>query len=91
MGSFDPEYSAEDFISGDILSFGAQLRVDIHSRVPGVEWEDLWSGRVESELLGIPTSFAGIDELIRMKTATADPAQDLPDVQRLEALRNVRR
>jgi hypothetical protein len=86
-GSFDPEYPAEDFISGDILSFGGLLRVDVHSRVPGVEWEDLWNGRVESELLGIPTSFAGIDELIRMKTATGDPAKDLPDVQRLEALR----
>ena len=55
--------------------------------MPGVEWEDLWNGRVESEILGIPTSFAGIDDLIRMKTATVDPAKDLPDVQRLEALR----
>lgn len=29
-------------------------------------------------------SFAGIDELIRMKRATGNPEKDLPDVQRLE-------
>jgi hypothetical protein len=35
-GSFEPEYVAEDFISGDVLSFGGLLRVEIHSRVPGM-------------------------------------------------------
>lgn len=42
---------------------------------------------VQSELLGVPTSFAGVEELIRMKRATANVEKDLPDVQRLEALR----
>lgn len=87
-GSFEPEYAAADFIAGDILSFGGLLRVEIHSRVPGVEWQDVWNGRVESELLGVPTFFAGIDELIRMKRATGNAEKDLPDVQRLEAIRN---
>ncbi len=64
-GSFDPAYSAEEFISGNILSFGGLLRVESHSRVPGVEWSDVWNGRVESELLGVPTAFAGVNELIR--------------------------
>jgi hypothetical protein len=86
-GSFDPEYGPADFISGDILSFGGLLRVEIHSRVPGVEWADVWNGRIESELLGVPTVFAGVDELIRMKRATGHVEKDLPDVQRLEALR----
>ena len=89
-GSFEPEYAPEDFISGDILSFGGLLRVEIHSRVPGVDWEDVWNGRVESELLGVRTSFAGVDELIRMKRATGNTEKDLPDVQRLEALRDRR-
>ncbi len=70
-GSFEPEYAPADFIS----------------RVPGVEWEDVWNGRVESELLGVPTFFAGIDELIRMKRATGKVEKDLPDVQPLEAIR----
>ena len=86
-GAFEPEYSPEDFISGDILSFGGLLRVEIHSRVPGVTWEDVWNGRVAGEFLGISTHFAGVEELIRMKRATASPEKDLPDLQRLEALR----
>ena len=87
-GSFDPEYEPVDFISGDILSFGGLLRVEIHSRVPGVDWEDVWNGRVESEFLGIRTWFAGVEELILMKRATGSVEKDLPDVQRLEALRD---
>jgi hypothetical protein len=87
-GSFDPQYTPADFIAGDILSFGGLLRVEIHSRVPGVEWSEVWNGRVESEFLGVPTSFAGIDDLIRMKRATGNVEKDLPDVQRLEAIRD---
>ena len=86
-GSFEPAYEPADFISGDILSFGGLLRVEIHSRVPGVEWEEVWNGRVESEFLGVKTSFAGVNELIRMKRATSNAEKDLPDVLRLEALR----
>ena len=89
-GSFDPAYSPEEFISGDILSFGGLLRVEIHSRVPGVEWSDVWNGRVESEFLGVPTAFAGVDELIRMKRATGNAEKDLPDLQRLELIRKQR-
>lgn len=89
-GSFDPEYTPEDFIAGDILSFGGLLRVEIHSLVPGVTWDEVWKGRVEGQFLGVPTFFAGVDELIRMKQATAGIEKDLPDVQRLEALRKLR-
>lgn len=89
-GSFEPDYSAADFISGDILSFGGLLRVEIHSRVPGVTWDDVWQGRVQSEFLGVTTSFAGVDELIRMKRATANAEKDLPDLQRLEAIQKSR-
>jgi hypothetical protein len=85
-GAFEPEYAPEDFVSGDILSFGGLLRVEIHSRVPGVEWEDVWNGRVEGEFLGVSTRFAGLNELVRMKRATGNAEKDLPDLQRLEAL-----
>lgn len=86
-GSFEPEYTPAEFIAGDILSFGGLLQVEIHSCVPGVKWEDVWKGRVESTFLGVPTSFAGVDDLIRMKRATGNVEKDLPDVQRLEAIR----
>ena len=33
-GSFEPEFTAAEFISGDILSFGGLQSVEIHSRVP---------------------------------------------------------
>ena len=66
------------------------MRVEIHSRVPGATWDELWRGRVEGEFLGVSTRFAGIDELIRMKEATANPEKDLPDLQRLRAIRKDR-
>lgn len=89
-GEFEPEFTADDFIAGDILSFGGLLRVEVHSRVPGVSWEQVWSHRVEGELLGVPTSFAGLDELIAMKAATGHPEKDLPDIARLRELRRRR-
>lgn len=44
-GRFEPEYQAEEFIAGDILSFGGLLRVEVHSRVPGADWNEVWEGR----------------------------------------------
>ncbi len=89
-GGFEPDFAADDFVAGDILSFGGLLRVEIHSRVPGVSWEEVWSHRVEGELLGVPACFAGLDELIAMKATTAHPEKDLPDVERLRELRRRR-
>ena len=87
-GSYEELYDALDFISGDILSFGGLMRVEVHSRVPGVDWDEVWRGRLESELLGVPTAFAGVNELIKMKRATGNAEKDLPDVRRLEELRD---
>lgn len=85
-GGFEPEFSVEDFISGDILSFGGLLRVEIHSRVPGVEWREVWEGKIAGELAGIPTHFAGVDQLLAMKRATGRVEKDRPDIRRLERL-----
>ncbi len=85
-GGFVSEFSAEDFIAGDILSFGGLLRVEIHSRVPGVEWDEVRAGRVAGQLAGTPTHFAGLAELLAMKRATGRIAKDGPDVERLERL-----
>jgi hypothetical protein len=89
-GGFEPVFSVEDFLSGDILSFGGLLRVEIHSRVPGTSWDAVWAHRVEGELLGVPAPFAGLDELIAMKAATGHPEKDLPDVERLREIRKRR-
>lgn len=86
-GGFEPAFAAEEFIAGDILSFGGLLRVDVHSRVPGTSWDQLRLGRVEGEFMGVKTWFAGLDELIDMKAATGSNEKDLPDLIRLRAFR----
>ena len=87
-GGFEPEFSVEDFLSGDILSFGGLLRVEVHSAVPGVSWEQVWSNRVAGDLRGVATSFASLDDLITMKEATGRSDKDAPDVARLRKLRD---
>lgn len=86
-GGFEPEYLAEEFISGDILSFGGLLRVEIHSDVPGRDWDTVWKNRVHGELQGVPTDFASLDDLIAMKRAAGRAEKDLPDLKRLEKLK----
>jgi hypothetical protein len=86
-GGFVPQFTAEEFIAGDVLSFGGLLRVEILSRVPGTTWESVWKNSVEGELLGIPTRFAGVDDLIAMKSAVGRKDKDIPDLERLRRLR----
>lgn len=86
-GGFEPEFSPEDFVSGDILSFGGLLRVEIHSNVPGATWESVWQHRIPSEFRGTPTHFAAVEDLIAMKEAAGRPEKDLPDLRRLRQIR----
>jgi hypothetical protein len=89
-GGFEPDFAAEEFISGDVLSFGGLLRVEIHSRVPGVAWEQVHANRADGELLGVPAPFASLEELIAMKEAAGRPDKDVPDLRRLKKLRSRR-
>ena len=86
-GGFEPDFAPADFISGDVFSFGGLLRVEIHSRVPGSDWEGVWARRVCEEFLGVPTQFASLEDLILMKEAAARPAKDIPDLKRLRKLK----
>ena len=86
-GGFEPEFAEAEVIAGDILSFGGLLRVEIHSRVPGVTWEGVASRRVSAAFQGVPTFFAGLDDLIAMKDASGRREKDLPDLKRLRRLR----
>jgi hypothetical protein len=87
-GGFEPEFTAAEFISGDILSFGGLLRVEVHSNVPGADWKRVRRRAVSGELLGVPTSFASVDDLIAMKEAAGRRDKDLPDVKRLRRLQH---
>lgn len=82
----EPEYSAADFVSGDILSFGGLHRADVHANVPGGDRATVWARRVRGDFAGVPTDFASIEDLISMKEAAGRPGKDLPDVRRLKKL-----
>lgn len=85
-GGFEPEFGEEEFIAGDILSFGGLLRVEVHLRVRSVNWEQVWAHRVEAAFGDVPTQFASLDDLIAMKEATGRKEKDRPDLTRLRAL-----
>jgi predicted nucleotidyltransferase len=87
-GGFEPEFSAEEFVSGDILSFGGLLRVEVHTQVPGVSWELVWDRKVSGELAGVPTHFASLEDLIAMKETTGREEKDLPDLKRLKMMKD---
>lgn len=87
-GSFESAFSPEEFLSGDVLSFGGLLRVEIHSHLPGFEWADLWRDRVSGELAGVRTHFASLHHLIEMKERAGREEKDLPDLKRLRRLRD---
>ncbi len=40
-GGFEPDFAPDDFISGDVLSFGGLLRVEIHLQTPGHTMESI--------------------------------------------------
>jgi len=87
-GGFEPAFAAEDFIAGDILSFGGLLRVEVLSRVPGVTWDEVWAHRVAATFQEVPTFFASLGDLIAMKASTGRKEKDLPDLKRLRRLRD---
>ncbi len=86
-GGFEPKFTAEEFIAGDILSFGGLLRVEVHSKVPGATWEQVASRKVDGSFEGVATHFASLDDLIAMKEASGRREKDLPDLRRLRRLR----
>jgi len=42
-----------------------------------VSFEEVWSGRLEREVVGISVAFIGRDELVRNKAATGRPKDQL--------------
>ncbi len=79
--------SASDFIADDrMIQLGrAPNRVDLLTRLWGIEFDEAWSRRVQGEIDQIPLSIISRADLIRNKRATARP-QDLADATALEAL-----
>lgn len=64
--------------------------LDVHRLVPGVSsYERLRSRSQRVDIGGFPVLIAGVEDLIKMKTAAGRP-QDLIDVEALEAIKRIR-
>lgn len=81
------DITVDDFTHPDrVIQIGiAPVRIDIKTRVEGVEFADAWAHRVEGEAFGLPLAFISREDLITAKIAAGRP-QDLIDI---DNLRNV--
>ncbi len=81
------ELSVQDFLDREtIIMLGREpFRVDLLTRIPGVEFEAAWRRRGTVTLDGVVIPLIAKDDLIRNKKAVGRP-QDLADVAALEAI-----
>ena len=75
----------EDLLQpGTVIQLGLPpRRIDLLTRITGIDFEDAWRGRVEQVLEGCAVPYLGRADLIANKRATAR-TQDLADVTLLE-------
>ena len=60
----------------------APVRIDILSRITGVDFSDAWRNRVASTFFGVPVFLISLDDLVANKRA-AGRSPDLDDLERL--------
>jgi hypothetical protein len=75
---------AEDFLNqGQIVQLGvAPNRIDILTSVTGCKFEEVWHGRISTQITGTSVNMIGKDQYIRNKRAVGRP-QDLADLEAL--------
>jgi hypothetical protein len=83
------DVTVEDLLTKKLLIRQYVLETDIHPFVAGVIFEEVWRNRVEDRVGQTPTSFASLDDLIRMKQAAGRP-KDLEDLRVLMRLKQQR-
>jgi predicted nucleotidyltransferase len=76
----------DELLTKKILIRQYLVEADIHPFVHGVTFDEVWSRRVHDRLGQTPTTFASLDDLIRMKEAAGRP-KDLEDLRVLRRLR----
>ncbi len=74
----------DDLTSDDcVVQLGfPPYRIDLLTRISGVDFDDAWARHIEVVLGGVVVPFIGRDDLIANKRATGRP-QDVSDVLRL--------
>ncbi len=87
FGSLD--LKAGDFTADDrVIQLGrAPNRVDLLTRLYGLEFEEAWQTRQAAELDGVPVWIISSEALIRNKRATGR-TRDLADAEMLERVRD---
>ncbi len=81
------EVTVDDLLTQKLLIRQYIIETDIHPFVSGVNFEEVWQHRVEGEIGGVPTYFASLDDLIKMKQAAGRP-KDHEDLQVLLKLKS---
>jgi hypothetical protein len=83
------DITPDDFAADDrVIQLGrAPNRVDLLTRLSGVDFSEAWATKVAATLDGVPVWMISTESLIRNKRATAR-AQDLADAEFLERLRD---
>jgi len=78
--------TADSFTAPDrVIQLGrAPNRIDLLTGIPGVDFDEAWSARVEADLDGLRVCMIGRAALLKNKRATGRP-QDLADVDHLES------
>ncbi|HEX21573.1 MAG TPA: hypothetical protein ENH19_02845 [Actinobacteria bacterium] len=81
------DVSIDDLIKNKILIRQYLIETDVHPFVAGINFEEAWRGRIESEIGNTKVFFAGLDDLIKMKKAAGRP-KDNEDLKFLEEIKN---
>jgi predicted nucleotidyltransferase len=74
------DLSVQDLLEKKVLIRQYILQTDIHPFVVGTTFEEVWTHRIEGQIGETRTSFASLDDLIRMKRA-ADRPKDREDLR----------
>lgn len=80
------DVSVEDLLTNKLLIRQYIVETDIHPFVKGVDFDNIWKNKVESEFGSTKVYFASLDDLILMKKA-AGRTKDLEDLKYLEKLK----
>jgi hypothetical protein len=85
FGFGELELSAQDFTNPDsIVQLGRPPnRIDLLTSISGVPFENVWQGRVFSQLDGLPVAFINKEHLLQNKRASGRP-KDLADLAELD-------
>jgi hypothetical protein len=77
--------SADDFTREEhVVQLGLPPnRIDLLTSISGVTFDEVWSGRVRSDLDETPVSFIGKEQLLRNKRSTGR-LKDLADAEQIE-------